>query len=504
MHPTFKRLILLSIGLYCISGSVSGQDIQPFGYYLDALRFSQTSHGGTTRIQSMGGIQIALGGDLSSALSNPAGLGLYTRSDASITPVLALNNNSSNYLDNNSNTSLTRFSINQAGVALQADSENNGSFLGGTFAITLTRINDFNNVYSLSGVNQNTSMIDAFLAQANGATTEQFSGNDVISLSYFNYLIGPESVLIPPGPDEVYFTDVTGIPNQEEHVNTSGRQNQWSISYGGNVSDKFYFGLGLGIVSLDYKSQRIYQESFDVDPLNEFVLTENLAINGTGVNATFGIIYRPVPSFKIGVSLITPTIYSLEDTYDATMEANWNNFLYEDAIDGDVLLNNEYAETDILVSNYNLTTPMKLNGGIAYFFGKHGFIGADIEYVDHKKTKLSTDEFSMDDDNVAIQNLANSSLNFKLGGEYRINSIYLRGGFANKQKAIESQEAFYNGGRSYSGGAGWRSQSFYIDLGIIYNTFDQQYAPYFLDDDTPIADINNSKTTIMLTFGANF
>ena len=499
-----KRLIITAIGMLCLTSPGISQDIQPFGYYIDALRFSQTALGGTTRIQSMGGVQVGLGGDLSSALSNPAGLGFYNRSDVSVSSSMNLQSATTDYLGTSSSNSKNKFAVAQLGVALQSNPDHESKFLSGTFAITLTRINDFNSNYSIAGTNNETSIIDSFLSQAEGQNTNQFGGNDLVSLAYDNYFIGPKNILTPPGADNEYFTDVTGIPFQEDHIQTAGKQQQWSISYGGNFNDKFYFGFGLGIISLDYQSERIYRESFSVDPLSSTQLIETLKIDGTGVNGTIGVIYRPVNEFRLGASIITPTLYGIEDTYDATMNGFWNNFLYEDAIDGDTLLIYTYAETDILISNYTLTTPMKLNGGISYFFKKNGFVSFDVTYSDHTKTNMKTDDFSMSDDNQAIKNLAKSTLNIKIGGEYRINKLMLRAGYANIQNNYETDEAIYNGGNVYSGGIGYRINSFYVDAGVVYSQYKQEYSPYYVPGSTPIANVGSNNTRILLTIGSNF
>ena len=50
----------------------------------DVLRFSQLSHLGTVRTMGLCGAYGALGADLASASINPAGIGMYRRSDASI------------------------------------------------------------------------------------------------------------------------------------------------------------------------------------------------------------------------------------------------------------------------------------------------------------------------------------------------------------------------------------------------------------------------------------
>jgi hypothetical protein len=65
------------------------------GFVENALLFSRTKPGGSARIQAMGGAQVALGGDYSSALSNPAGLGMYNRSEVTFSPALNFYNSDS-------------------------------------------------------------------------------------------------------------------------------------------------------------------------------------------------------------------------------------------------------------------------------------------------------------------------------------------------------------------------------------------------------------------------
>ena len=500
-----KRLILIGMVGLCVVFNSSAQDIQPFGYYIDALRFSQTNFGGSTRIQSLGGAQVSLGGDLSLALSNPAGLGFYNRSEFSMTPALNFKNTDANYLGSTTTDSRTQFNFNQIGISFDLKPKEESAYKGGAFAITLTRINDFYNNISIEGINEETSIIDSFLEQANGATTDQFSGNDLVSLAYFNYLIGPESILVPPGPDDVYFTDVTGIPLQLESIRTEGAQYQWSFSYGGNVNDLVYFGLGLGIVDLGYRSSRQYSELFVEDPLDDTNIFEELEINGTGVNGTFGLIFKPVPFVNVGASVVTPTYYGLDDAYTADMESNWNNFLYEDAIDGDTLLNFVSSQTDILISDYNLTTPWKFNGGVTFFLGKAGFITADVEYIDYSQARLNTNLFSMQDDNQAIKQLASSSVNIRTGAEFRFNALRLRVGYANYSTAQGSLDPLEGNANVFTGGLGVRLPKFYLDLGLIHNRLNQAYSPYLMQSGpTPVADINNYNTKMMLTLGFNF
>src|SRR6187551_2987315 len=230
-------------------------------YVEEALLFSQTRPGGSARIQGIGGAQIALGGDYSSALSNPAGLGMYNRSEFTFTPAVSGYTSKANYLGNDDKDGKTILNIPGISIVIHG-SKDKGGFLGGSFALTMTRINDFQGATTFQGTNQNTSIVDSYIQTANGATTEQFDQyggplyNTTTGLAYYNYLIGAKSILDPPGPEDEYFTDVKGIPTQHAYTETTGRANQWSFSYGANFNDILFLGGGVGITSLKYTSEQ--------------------------------------------------------------------------------------------------------------------------------------------------------------------------------------------------------------------------------------------------------
>ena len=69
-----QHLAILSLLLIC--QLTTAQDVQ---------RFAQRSTMGTARYVGMGGAMTAIGGDPSAAADNPAGLGLYRRSEISVT-----------------------------------------------------------------------------------------------------------------------------------------------------------------------------------------------------------------------------------------------------------------------------------------------------------------------------------------------------------------------------------------------------------------------------------
>jgi hypothetical protein len=475
-------------------------------YVESALIFSRTQRGGSARIQAMGGSQIALGGDYSSAMSNPAGIGMYNRSEVTFTPALSSYRTEAGYLGNKDVATKSTFNVPGLSFVFHMPMDKNG-FVGGSFAVSFSRTNDFNRSTRYHGTNEDTSIIDYFIDDAFGSTTDQFEGskyNTPTGLGYYNYLIGPASLLDPNFPDDDYFSDVTTIPDQQEEIETRGTTNQWNFAYGANYKDMLFLGGGIGVSSLRYKSQKIYAEVFDDPFLNDLVLDEELRIRGTGVNITLGAVIRPISFVQIGLSYTSPTYYNLVETYSAVMNTNWKNFDYYG--DGSIILNEEFAETDIVTSDYNLTTPGKFSTGIA-FISKYGFITGDVEFTNPGNAKYSSSTIgvSFGQENSDIRSVYKSVVNYRVGGEFRYKIFRLRAGYGVQGNAYDDSFGLDNSIKTISGGAGVRLKRFFADFAITHSSSDSFYQPYtFFDGSGPVVSLNNSITTGMLTFGFTF
>lgn len=504
-----KKKIVIAIAGFILLGATEILAQIPT-YSEEALTLSRTRVGGTARMQGMGGVQNSLGGDISSAYYNPAGLGMYNRSDFSITPGYAINNSSSSYLGNTGSESKTSLIIPNLGIAFQSKKNENKGLLAGTFGINYNRTNSFNNTFAYQSTNKDNSIIDYFIDNANGTGTSQFSTsgsnyNTPTGLAYFNYLIGPQSLLNPLAPSDQYFTDVSGIPIQDEVVKTTGSQDQWSFSYGANFNDKIFVGGGIGLASFKYKSEIIYTETFNESnqPMSKMQLNETLNLSGGGVNATLGTIIRPVDRFQIGLSVATPTSYAISDTYSANMSTSWKNFEYTPG----KFLNKQSAATDIVTSNYNITTPWRVSGGFTFFFEKKGFISADAEWLSYGKAHYSSstgDDYSAD--NKKIKDLYKSTLNIRVGGEYRYNNYRFRAGYSMMPDPFQTEQNGINRSlSSFSTGLGYRASNFYIDFAAVLGQGDASYRPYNVNTSTsPIVTLNNKSTSFIFTLGFPF
>ncbi len=493
-------------------------------YQTDALRYSQTNFGGSARFQATGGAATSLGGDISSAYYNPAGLGFNRKSEFSITPSLALMNTDGTLNGNLTTDSNVNPNINQFGLAFSFPKDGTTSdWKGGTFAITFTRLNNFNNNSIYSGKNSRNSIIDGWIENANNNfTVQQFDDQlrngifDNEALAYKTYLLNFYPSSTPNGQGKFDSDVFPGLSTQREKITESGSQNQWNIAYGANYKDIVYIGGGIGFQSLNYERKRVFTETQEsVYPLkdgtrpqkilNNLELSDNLKHNGAGFNLNVGIIVRPHEAWRIGASFTSPTWFSISEVYSANLAVNYNNY----QIDGKTW-GRSTAETVQFSSNFSLTTPLRLNLGTSVIIAKKGFLSIDAEYLSYKSAKLSAD-FNIDDSNAKINSLYTSALNLRGGGELRLDKFRLRLGAALYGTPYKTDDTITKPKLFITGGLGYYSKKNYFDLTLVQQTNNTAYQIYKYSADLastignpPIASFANSQTNIVLTAGFFF
>lgn len=485
----------------------------------NALLFSQTSPGGSARIQAIGGAQISLGGDYSAALSNPAGLGMYNRTEITFSPGYTISDVSASYFGTQTKSSNSKFYVPGVSVVFHKPAEYEGSFIGGSFAFSATRINDMNLNYSYTGENEESSILDYFIYDSYGIDPQDLlSGgyyfNSLSGLAYNNYLTEDFE---NAGGDYEYFSLLTPIDSeirtikQTETIDRRGSQYQYSFSYGANFSDKIFLGGGIGITTLRYKLTQIYRESnfsFSEDPsyqpLEYFEMQEDLEIEGSGINLTLGLILRPIDNLQIGLSYVTRTNYLLTDTYTASMKSRWNNFDYPTEPEPLNDVSENFDQT--FISEYNFETPSKFSLGGTYI-SKVGFISTDVEFVNYGKGKYTSNvyDISYDLDNEDIRGNYKTAVNFRIGGELRQDIYRFRAGYGLMGDPYENSDGFKRNINSYSGGAGVKTKHFFADVAVVLRKHKGTRTPYATPDfPIPVASLNSTITNFILTVGATF
>ena len=473
-------------------------------YSSDALRFSQTQYGSTARFKAIGA-QTGVGGDLSSVGSNPAGVGLFTRSEFSLTPEFNSYTADAEYLGVRTLGKKDQIGLAHAAVVWNSTvSKPKGAnldegWLSFNFGLGYNRTNAFSNNINYSGTNKKNSVADYYSEQATdnyGAPNSLLAGT-LEKMAYDNYLIGYDS-------RGYYFPETDVNSKQTQNNIRTGSQSEINLTFGGNYSNKFYVGASIGLANINYNSNGEYKEDgFNVTENSDYDLSYRQTQNtkGSGVNAKIGAIFRPSPNVRLGATFQTPTWYTIDDSYGEVLDTK-----YAKPVDGAT----QYLNTkEIYNFTYKLRTPMKLSGGVGYFFDNQGFISADVDYVDYSTINFSPvdtdDNITISDNNLDIINNYKSAVNYRIGAEYKVQKIMIRAGYGvqgNPYKSLESANFNIN---TYSGGLGYRVKNHYIDLSYqnVINNSDQK--PYTLNDGSgPVASLKNTRNNIFITIGTRF
>ena len=374
---------------------------------VDALRYSRLGISGSARIQGIGGAQTALGADISSMTANPAGLGMFRRSEFSISPGLQFTNTQTQIGGLSSSDDRNAVAIPQAGIVLSnhKGDEEEGDWRGSSLGITFTRLNNFNQQLNYRNTTQppNT-IVDYFADQAYGRTEADLKaeiGNfsTLPGLAYGNYLIDFWNAEKGVPSEDIMPLYNLGDIDQQEEVQRTGSQNQFDIGFGTSYKDKLYLGASIGVVTSNFTQKSTFRESgyyvdsFNPDNPDEVLLDGNYNLElydeftsrGTGVNLRVGAIVRPVDALRLGVSIQTPTAYTFTDDYHTALSSTTVNPDTGMPVD-------DQSSTVPVQYTYRLTTPFRANGGVAVFLSKYGFISADVEFVDYSKTKFHEQE----------------------------------------------------------------------------------------------------------------
>jgi long-subunit fatty acid transport protein len=489
----------------------SGTAIAQSGYFEDAYRFSKTSPAGSARIIGVGGTQWSLGGDISNLSGNPAGLGFFRNSEASISLGYDLWSTDATYLGQNKSFSTSDFSLPNLSFVSAKNKGllEKGAFKGGAWGFSVQRIANFSNEFGYySDKLGESSIIDFYLKDASGVPENQIENRGLTGLAYQTYQINPIAVDAAGKPitnPSSYDSFVLGLPFQDENVTQEGSASQINFGYGANFNHKLFIGGSLGIRSLEFSSIKKYNEEFANEPLINSSLLENLYINGTGVNLNLGLIYKPIDYLNLGFVLQTPTWFSLNEEYEASMSATFDDYYFPQE---DVTLGEENAVSDVFLSNYGLRTPFKIGGGATIFLGKHGFISADVDWVEYSVARINSRDFNEEPDNQVIQELYTSTVNFRLGGEAKIERWRIRGGYGYAGDPYLNS-SLDQSTKLLSGGLGMKFESFNVDFSLVNQKFNSLYRSYKVLDNNglnygPLTEVKNSITSGVVTVGFNF
>ena len=490
----------------------------------DAVIISKEDITGSARMRGMGNAQTSLGGDVSALNGNPAGLGFFSRSDASFTLNYLNNTNKTEFGGVNNSNSKGNFGIDQAGVVFNFPSRNYNSHGWQNFnvGISYNKTQNYNNLLIYEG-NNNTSSI------VNGLT-------DIMDGNFGNDFANSNMVEEFADPSKGYFSLASekGDKNQYNDLLTKGNKSKTSFGFGANYNNTFYIGATLGLTSFKYEKSSSFIEngwtknraqiladnpnSLYADPSNpkyDFVeasyeLFDNYEqlTEGSGVDVKIGMIYKPTTDWNLGLTVATPTWTTIKDDTRAYTDIDFYD--NETSANPFSSYESDYYDSGL---DFNMTSPWRFALGATKFFNR-GLLSADVEYITYNTTKYSNSSTyaprQFDDINRDIKDNLQGAVNFRIGGEYLFTNIISgRAGFnyfGNPYKYAEDSNI------SGSLGLGFKlSNSAYLDLALVHQVNSYKQAPYTLSDfwvqkgiTEPIADIKHNRTNALMTLGFKF
>lgn len=455
----------------------------------DALRYSLINYGGTARFSALSGAYGAVGADFSSLSQNPAGIALYRKSEFSITPVLSSNNTTSVYLNQSNFDSKTRMNLGNVGYVYSQNMNGHaGALVSLQFGFGINMMSTFNNRMTLSGYNDRNSLITSYVDQVNTSGQALSDWNNYgAGLAYDVNLIYDDST------NQRWASEAeSGRVQQAKNVETYGSTNETVLSAGANIADKLFLGITFAFPYIRYHEVSTLTENDkdnQIPYFKSFERNEYLDTKGAGFNFKAGFIFMPVQFLRIGGSFHTPTnYYNMSDSYNASMNSYFDDggHFSKYPVDG-------YYE-------YELKTPMRATGSVAFIIGKFGLISADYEHVDYSKSKLRASDYSFSSENDAIRSDFTSADNLRVGAEIKAGIVALRGGY-NFYGSPYKDAGSIGSRHGYSMGLGFRSKGYFMDFAYNHS---KSEAYYYLYDISPSADNTLKTNSYSLTLGFRF
>ena len=482
---------------------------------------------GTARYVGMGGAMDALGADISTIGTNPAGIGLFRRSVANVSFGMISQQDAVDFAGANK----TRMSFDQAGFVY---SNRWGRDTYVNFAFNFHKSRNFGFILSaqdqLYGASQNK------LTYAKALNGLLYNGTDADGVpnvkkpyASCNQLddIYTRNLLFDTSDNTWYYDEATAYTLDRNHKGYIG---EYDFNLSGNVGDRFYWGFTIGYHKVLYSH---YGEYFE--RLNGFniLVSDDREITGEGFDIKAGIIVRPIEesAFRIGLSVATPTMYDLNTSNTTNVN-----------IDGFNVVNGEKLD-------YKLYTPWKFGVSLGHTIGQNLAIGAGYEYADYGSldSRYNTGRSYYDwyygtyhedsESDVVMNRHTEQTLKgvstFKVGAEFKplpelavrlgynyVSPMYQKDGF--KDGTLNSDGSYYSSATDYTNwdatnritcGLGYQMGKLNLAVAYQYSATKGEFSPFmsYIDSDYEEWDnvcdpvkVENKRHQLLFSIGYTF
>lgn len=483
----------------------------------DVLRYGSENLQGSARYQAMSGAFGALGGEISSIHSNPAGSAFFNNSKIVLSGTGYIYNNATSYFGNEETTSDYNTELNQiGGVFVFKTGKKDARFKKLVIGFNYDRVNDFNNEILATGSAPN-SIVQYFLNYANfpgkrlqdilaapGETVAEAYANigsdPSRGYAYQQAYLGYLSFIILPDDDSnpnniLYNSNVSfpssGLINHRFSVLSEGANNKYTFNTAFQYTPYLYFGASFNFYDLEYNQLTLFDENGYAasSPIQEMFFDNWLRTNGNALSFSVGAVSK-IRNARIGISYQSPIWwYRLQEELSQDI---YSNLAFSDV--GEVgYITNIFPE-------YKIQVPAKITGSAAYTFGKKGALSFDYSYQDFSKALLKpASDPGFAAENSSIKNRLGVVSTYRAGGEYRIAKFSVRGGYRWQSSAYKNNDIGELQG--YSFGLGYNFGGTQLDAS--FNRYTSTEQNRFFDVgllNSADIDTVNSNVTVSLTF----
>jgi len=443
----------------------------------DAVRYSQDNLTGTARFRAMSGAFGAVGGDLSAITVNPAGSAVFNNNQVGVSFSNQNVKNNSNYFGTQTSDKKNSFILNQAGaVFVFKDHNQNNEWNKIAIGASYENTNNFDNNIFSAGTNPTNSIGSYFVNFANGIELgnitgipyrDQFYNEQQAYFGYYGHVINP--VNENSNTNTQYTSNVPAGGNyyQENNIYTTGYNSKLSFNIASSYKDRLYFGANLNVHVTDYRRSSSFYED-NSNPLQPTATISNLRFNnelytyGNGFSFQLGAIAKVTEAFRLGLAYESNTWYSLYDEVSQSLGTT------RQAAGGPEIFENINPNVVNVYESYTLQTPGKFTFSGAYVFGKSGLISVDYSIKDYSNTKFKpTNDTGFRGVNNDISNQLTTAGELRVGAEYKIKQLSLRGGYRFEGSPYKNGTTIGDL-NSYSGGLGYSFGSTKLDLAYSY------------------------------------
>ena len=508
---------------------------------------------GTARYVGMGGAMEALGADISTISTNPAGVGLFSKTSVSVTAGVQAQTDAHDYVSfENSKLNFdgkqSHPTFDQIGFVWSQGSASGRNRIN--LAFNYHKSTDFGQILTaanyLSGASQNklTAVKNFERAPGWSALDSNYGGyKDQGGGNYNQGLLNiySDGNLLYEGAHSFLF-------GQYQH----GYIGEYDFNISGSLHNRVWLGLTIGLHDVNYHSNSVYAENL-LDG-NSAASFEQTKIDGTGFDIKAGVIFRPVENspFRVGLYFNTPVFYDLKLRGANDVSIVGNNAPGQYKGDGEqAQAMDVYAKGDKGQSvdyEFRLNSPWKVGASLGHTIGSQLAIGATYEYAwySHMDNRVknggyydyyygeyyessSSDETMNRDTRLNLKGVST----LKLGLEYKpISMLALRLGYnyvspmfkdnAYRDVSLNSNGVYSATSTDYTNwkatnritaGLGFNYQKFSIDVAYQYSQQDGDFYAFMpynnpespeLSNVSPATKVSNKRHQVLLTVGYKF